>query len=241
LFLLLCPLPSFAQSSSPLNPRHQFALARSHYEHDNKNVQAAWQFGRACFDLAEVATNNTEQAEIAQLGIEVCRQATARDSNSAPAQYYLGMNLGKLAQTKGLGALKLVRQMERVFTAARELDEKFDYAGPDRNLGLLYRDAPSIGSIGNRTKARQHLQSAVTLAPHYADNGLNLIEAYLKWGDLNSAMRELKALEALLPDARKKLSGPAWASAWNDWNSRLDKCRKKLQDAGKSLQSPRHS
>ena len=76
----------------------------------------------------------------------------ARESNSAPAHYYLGMNLGQLARTKGLAALRLVSQMEHEFTRARELDEQLDWAGPDRNLGLLYRDAPAIGSVGSRAE-----------------------------------------------------------------------------------------
>ena len=35
----------------------------------------------------------------------------------------------------------------RRFLAALALDKNFDYAGPDRNLGLLYRDAPVLASI----------------------------------------------------------------------------------------------
>jgi hypothetical protein len=71
--------------------------------------------------------------------------------------------------------------MEREFSLARKLDEHFADAGPDHNLGLLYRDAPALGSIGSRAKARQHLQRAVELAPQYPEKRLNLIEAYLKW------------------------------------------------------------
>src|SRR5204863_9133981 len=97
--------------------------------------------------------------------------------------YYLGMNLAQLAQTKMLGALKIVTQMEREFSIVRDLDEEFDQAGADRNLGLLYRDAPAIGSIGSRGKARQHLEHAVKLAPPSPENRLNLIETYLKWGE----------------------------------------------------------
>jgi hypothetical protein len=46
--------------------------------------------------------------------------------------------------------------MEAEFKLARELDESFDYAGPDRNLGRLYFMAPSIASVGSRAKARAH-------------------------------------------------------------------------------------
>src|SRR5439155_14472761 len=139
----------------------------------------------------------------------------------------LGMNLGQLARTKGLGALKIVDQMEREFKAARELDEHLDYAGPDRNLGLLYRDAPSVGSVGSRTKARKHLQRAAELAPEYPENGLNLIETCLRWSDRNGARRELKALEAAWPEARSKFSGPNWSVSWADWEQRLKLGKKK--------------
>jgi len=74
--LILCPLLAGAQSASPSDPHQQFVLSRSHYQQHSNSVQAAWEFGRACFDLGEAATNNTERARIAQLGIEACRRAT---------------------------------------------------------------------------------------------------------------------------------------------------------------------
>ncbi|MCX6930190.1 MAG: hypothetical protein NT154_44320 [Verrucomicrobia bacterium] len=61
--------------------------------------------------------------ETADQGIAACRLAIMRETNSAPAHYYLGLNLGQLARTKGLGALKLVDQMEREFNRAHDLDE----------------------------------------------------------------------------------------------------------------------
>ena len=43
-------------------------------ESSRAKATAAWQFGRACFDLAEFATNNTERASLAEQGIAACRQ-----------------------------------------------------------------------------------------------------------------------------------------------------------------------
>lgn len=209
------------------------------FEAQPKDPEPAWQLGRACFDLAELATNTTERAQLAERGINACRQALAARSNSAPAHYYVALNLGELARTKSIGALKLVSQMERELTAARDLDEHFDFAGPDRSLGLLYRDAPSLVSIGSRSKAKQHLRRAIELAPDYPENRLNLIDSYFKWGDRNDARRELTALEALWPKARQKLSGPEWASSWEDWQSQLEVLKKKMEEASK-LESPRH-
>ena len=117
------------------------------------------EFARACFDAAEYATNSSERAEIAQQGIKACLEVLAREPKSAPAHYYYGMNLGQLAQTKGIGALKVAEEMKREFNIARQLDETIDYAGPDRNLGMYDRDAPGFVG-GSRTKAIEHLKHA---------------------------------------------------------------------------------
>jgi tetratricopeptide (TPR) repeat protein len=210
-----------------------FRQAQNQYLSQTQSTLTAWQYARACFDLADCATNKAERARIASQGIQVSQQALAHDSNSAPARYYYGMNLAQLAQTKGLGALKIVRQMEREFSSVRERDEHLDYAGADRNLGLLYRDAPSLGSIGDRTKAKQHLVRAVELAPDYPENRLNLIETYLKWGQRDAARPELERLEDLWPKARAKLSGPEWASSWADWDRRFNELRQRLKESGK--------
>src|SRR5581483_2573711 len=184
--------------------RKAFFDARRRFQNETNDAEAAWQYGRAAFDLAEWAADSDERAEIANAGIDACRAAIERAPGSAAAHYYLGMNFGQLARTKGLGALRLVGQMEQEFLAAREADPHFDYAGPDRNLGFLYRDAPSIGSIGSRTKARRHFRNAIELAPEYPENGLNLIESYLKWSSRTDAEREFKSLEKLWPEAHEK-------------------------------------
>ena len=219
--------------------KKSFQEANVRYQQQPGEAAAAWQFGRACFDLGEFATNHTQRASLAERGITACRLAIARESNSPPAHYYLAMNLGQLARTKGLGALRLVDQMEREFLRARELDERIDYAGPDRNLGQLYGDAPVIGSVGSRARAREHLKRAAELAPRYPENQLNLVEALLSWGDRTSANRQLRTLEDIWPAARTNFVGAAWAASWADWEPRLRKLQKKIEDPTKPLGAPR--
>jgi len=209
------------------------------YRKDPTNAEAAWQFARACFEAGEFATNSAERSTIAEQGIAASRQVLARDRNSAAGHYYLGINLGQLARTRGLSALKLVDQMEYEFSLARDLDETIDYGGPDRNLGILYYEAPSFASIGSRSKARQHFQRAAELAPDYPENQLNLIEAYLKWHEHNGAVRHLKILEERWASARAKLAGPSWAANWADWKLRLQSAQKKIEEPSKALESPR--
>jgi tetratricopeptide (TPR) repeat protein len=232
---------SFAASSPDPASRAKLAFeqAQSRFHKEPRDTDAGWQFARATFDLAEFATNSTQRASLGEMGITACRQMLTNAPSSAPLHYYLAMNLGQVARTKGLGALKLVDQMEREFLAARKLDVTFDYAGPDRNLGLLYRDAPALGSVGSRSRARQHLTRAVVLAPEYPENRLDLMESYLEWKDHKDALREFKALEEQWPAARSRFTGEAWTAAWADWEARLQTARKKIEEPSRSAKAPR--
>jgi hypothetical protein len=212
----------------------EFHRAQTQFQLHTNEPAAAWQFARACYDFADIATNNTERAALAKLGIAACRQLLAREPRSAPGHYYLGMNFGKLADAEApsMVAYKLVHEVEREFKSAADLDEHFDFAGPARDLGELYFQAPGRPlSVGSKHKAREWLERAVKLAPNYPENHLNLIEARLKWNDRAGAQRELKALDTLWPDAQTNLTGGAWEQSWNDWSTRRDAARKKLDES----------
>jgi len=219
--------------------RRSFSEAQQKFSLSPQSNEVAWQFARACFDVADFSTNNTERADFAEQGIAACNKVIAAQRDSATAHYYLGMNLGQLAQTRGLSALKLVDQMEREFKISRDLNEKLDYGGPDRNLGLLYRDAPAWISVGSRSKATRHLLRAAELAPDYPENRLNLVESYLKWSDRNGIKREMKLLEETWPRARKLFTGPQWELSWADWTQRLEQVKKKIGEPSRALTSPR--
>ncbi|MGA2685309.1 MAG: hypothetical protein ABSF51_09680 [Verrucomicrobiota bacterium] len=219
----------------------EFHRAQNQYQSNPNDVTPAWEFARAGFDFDDFVTNNADHAAIANQGIAACRQAIARDPGSAPAHYYLGQDLGQLARTETLGALKIVKEMEREYKTAIRLDGHFDYAGPERSLGLLYRDAPGWPvSIGSRRKARDWLELADKLASEYPENHLNLVESCLQWHDPAGAKRELQALDALWPVARKNLAGPAWERSWADWSARREVARKNLDETPKPAEPPTH-
>jgi tetratricopeptide (TPR) repeat protein len=197
-----------------------FFLSQHQYK---TNSAAALTFGRACFHLAELVTNETERAEVAQLGIAACREAVARESNSAPAHFYLAGNLGELAQAEApsLTAYRLVFEVEREFLKAAELDVHFDHAGPARTLGELYYKAPSWPlSVGSKHKAQEWFERAVELSPDYPGNQLNLAEAQLRWREREALEATLKNLDAIWPSARTNLIGEDWELAWLEWSTR---------------------
>lgn len=233
MFLVLCGALNAAEPPAPTGaaepPREPFAAraerlfleGRTAFVRHPTNATVAWQFSRACFDWAEFATNNAQRAALAEDGIRAGRTALNLNTNLAAAPYYLGLNLGQLARVKRFSALWLVEEMRDQFEVARRLDERFDFAGPDRNLGLLYLQAPGWPiSLGHRAKARRHLERAAALEPEYPENRLNLLEAQLAWREKEALAEQLQALRELLPRARQQLTGDAWALSWQDWDRR---------------------
>ena len=198
---------------------------------------AALELARASFDLADLATNDMQRAEISRRGIGVCRDWLVRDSKSAAGHYYLAMNLGELAQAEApsLAAYKLVHEVEREFKAAADLDIRFDYAGPARNLGELYFQAPGWPlSIGSKHKAREWFERAAVLAPDYPENLLNLAEAHLQWREKDEAAKILRLLATNWPVALTNLSGVAHEKDWRDWSARRTAALAEFQKAFKS-------
>ncbi len=210
--------------------------------HTNDPI-AAWQFARACYDLNDFITNNAGRADLASQGIVACRHLLAIESNSVPGHYYLAIELGQLADTKrNLAAYRMVREMEREFKTSDDLDEHYDYAGPARCLGLLYRDAPGWPiSIGSRHKARDWLEAAVKIAPGYPENHLYLAESCWQWKDHEAARNELNALDALWPAARTNFTGETWECSWEDWSTRRDVLRAKIRETSPSAHPSKDS
>jgi hypothetical protein len=119
--------------------------------------------------------------------------------------------------------------MEREFKDALAIDPKLDYGGPDRSLGLLYRDAPGWPtSIGSKHKGREHLIRATQIAPDYPDNWLSLLEAYGRRDEKNKARELMPMVSEKLKLAQQKLIGPEWEWSWQDWERRWGKLKEKL-------------
>jgi hypothetical protein len=202
---------------------HACAAARQNFQTATNRIEAGWRLGAACFDVADLATNDAQRAEFARRGIAACRDTLAGQTNSAAGHYYLAMNLGKLAEAEApsLAAYRLVHEVEREFETAVALDVHFDYAGPARNLGELYFQAPGWPlSVGSKHKARVWLERAVALAPDYPENLLALAEARWKWRDPDEFAALMKQIAALWPAAQARFTGEAWDSSWLDWETR---------------------
>ncbi len=195
--------------------------ARKRFQADTNSIPAAWALGEACFWRGEFAAKEEERAALAEEGIKVCRALVIRAPTVPEGHYYLAMNLGQLARTKWFDALGIVKDLERGLDLSSGMSPRLDYAGPDRCLGLLYRDAPGWPiSLGSKSKARPHLLKAVELSPEFPENHLVLIETWVMWKEKKTLQRDLDTLAELLPKARLQFKGGEWAAHWDDWDRR---------------------
>ncbi|MSU63110.1 MAG: hypothetical protein EXS31_12075 [Pedosphaera sp.] len=229
---LLAPSDSLLGGSSSTGSRAEAAYTstRERYRADEKSPEKAWQFSRACFDKAEMVDTSAKRESLAKEGIDAARRCLQNLPRSSEGHYYLAMNLGQLARTKSVGALKLVIEMEREFKSAIEFDEKIDHGGPRRTLGILYRDAPGWpASIGSRSKARQELERAAQLFPNFPENRLTLAESYASWGEHKHLLAEVESIKSVIPAARQEWKGELWTSSWADWDERWEKLLKRLE------------
>jgi tetratricopeptide (TPR) repeat protein len=206
-----------------LRAQQEFFRTQAQFQSAPDNPTNVWNFGRASFEYCEVITNATRRAEVARAGISACRHLLARESNSVPGHYFLGINLGELADAEApsFTAYRLVYEVEKEFQTTAALDKHFEYAGALRNLGELYFQAPGWPvSVGSKHKAREALERAVALAPDYPENQINLAEAQLKWREAQAFAATMRNLAAHWPAAQTNFTGVAWETAWSDWNTR---------------------
>jgi tetratricopeptide (TPR) repeat protein len=207
-----------------------YVTTKAEYRPNSTNADALIKLAAACADLADLATNHSQRASLAQEGMQAARKALEQAQTNAAAHFFLALNIGQLAQTKSLGALSLVKEMEQELLKAIEYGPGVEHGGPDRSLGMLYRDAPGAPfSIGSDSKAREHLQKAIQIAPDYPDNYLTLLESDLTWKNRQELHATMITYEKILPNARAKYTGPEWEQPWRDWEVRWQKIRRKAK------------
>lgn len=210
--------------------QRDYAEAARRWQADTNNLETAWQFGRACFDLADAATNHTQRTHIAQDGILASRRATVLNPKLAAGYYYLGLNLGQLARARPLSALGILGDIENNWLASIALDPRFDHGGAHRAIGILYRDAPGWPlSLGSRKKALFHLEKAVEVSPDYPGNRLYLLETWIQWGKKDKARAALAETRKVMAKAPAVFTGPVWAEDRENWEKRWRKIQGDLK------------
>jgi tetratricopeptide (TPR) repeat protein len=125
------------------------------------------------------------------------KRARELQPDRVEGHYYYALNVGRLADVDRRYGLAAVAEMEPALRRAIELDERFDFAGGLRLLGILHLRTPAPPvSIGSARKGLRALERAVELFPDHPENQLYLAEALRD----NDRVGEARAALQKVPD-----------------------------------------
>ena len=178
--------------------------------------------------VAENGASTNARRDAAKSGVVLSRRARELKPDGVAGHYWYAINVGLLADADRLYGLKAVGEMEPALRRAIELDERYDFAGPLRVLGILLLRTPGPPtSIGSSRKGLRLLQQAVELFPDYPENYLYLGEA------LHDNQRS--------DDARAALAKVLDASPWPDRQFESGQWKADAQKLLQTLSAPKSS
>lgn len=187
-----------------------------------------WQAARMGFAIADAAEKDNARREVfGRRGAKYAKMAIALDKQRIEGHYYLALCLGYVAWSTNVGAFDLLSDIASAGKTAAAMNEAYDYAGPQRLLGMVYLRAPGWPtSIGDPEEALAHLTRAATLAPGYIPNHLYLAEALLVNEKRSEALREIEAAMGLPPP-----TDPVLIRQMDRWKHDAEVLKKKISDS----------
>ena len=151
----------------------------------------AWQVYEALEQRIAAGTASEADREAA---LEKVRAAA--DDDTAAYAYARAAVAGRVAENRGLKALKILEEMRTWCRRSIERDPEFEGMAATRMLGTLLALAGQHLDGGDSEEGLELLESVVAAHPEPAVNHLRLAEAFVALGDPESGFESLCAAEA---------------------------------------------
>lgn len=158
-------------------------------------AEYAWRKCRSLIRLGETKRTKSEKLLVYNSAKENCERALSRSPNSADAHFWLGVGLGRWAETKGMmKALFTLKTIKKEMAETLRLDP--NHGGAHHVLAEILWQVPGIAG-GDKKKALAEFELAVKLSPTHSANYLPLAEAYLHFNRKDEARKAIAALQAI--------------------------------------------
>ncbi|MDD5304818.1 MAG: TRAP transporter TatT component family protein, partial [Elusimicrobia bacterium] len=154
-----------------------------------------WRLCRAKVRRGETLKQKSEKLNEYESAKIDCEKSVALSSGAADAHFWLGVALGRWAETKGMmKALFTLKTIKREVAETLKLDPR--HGGAHHMLAEILWQVPGIAG-GDKKKALSEFELAVKLSPAHSANYQPLAEAYLYFDRKDEAVATLKALLAI--------------------------------------------
>lgn len=154
-------------------------------------AEGAWAIHEAL--EARIAAGKVSEADRAA-ALETVRAAA--DDGTAAHAYARAAVAGRVAEERGLKALKILEEMRTWALKSIERDPEFEGLAAKRLLGTLYVLAANHLEDGDSEEGLELLEEVVDAHPDVALNHLRLAEGYIALGDPDPAFESLCVAQA---------------------------------------------
>jgi TRAP transporter T-component len=162
--------------------------------------------------LAKIAPSDEERRSLRVEGLRAAEAALALDRDEPAAILWWTAHRGSLVSPRNpIAAVRAAAEIESELLRLRELAPRYDHAAADRVLGVLYRRAPPVVSVGSLKKAEEHLRAAMQRDPCYPGNQLYWAELLAQKHECRLARQGAQLVLDSPAVRRFPLEAPGWA------------------------------
>jgi len=158
-----------------------------------RTAAVLWRLCRAKVRLSENKDKRADKLAGYDSAKSDCEKSVALAPGTADAHFWLGVALGRWAETKGMmKALFAIKTLKKEMAEVLRLDPA--HGGAHNVLGEILWQVPGFAG-GDKKKALEEFETALRLSPRYTANHQPLAEAYLRFNRKDDAIRVLKLVE----------------------------------------------
>jgi tetratricopeptide (TPR) repeat protein len=165
-FAQVAPDPDalYADRTNLASARQASELWKTALASNPRNFDAAWKLARADFWMGGHVPEAERRGWYEQ-GIDAARKAIALEANRPEGHFWLGANMGVMAESFGIRAgLKYRGPIKDALETVLRIDPKFQQGSADRALGRWYAKVPGLFG-GSNKKAEEHYRAALKENP----------------------------------------------------------------------------
>jgi tetratricopeptide (TPR) repeat protein len=211
----------YAARGNVQNAKRSADLWAAHLSSNPTSFEAAWKLARADYWLGGHAPESERRAFL-ENGIDAGRKAVAIAPNRPEGHFWLGANMGALAESFGLRAgLKYRKAIKDELETVLRLDPAFQQGSADRALGRWYAKVPGLFG-GSKRLAEEHLRASLKYNENNTASHFFLAEVLLDESRKDLARAELhKVLDAPI--------NPDWTPEDRDYKAKAEQLLKNLR------------